>query len=145
MREQTTCVRHEKLLSKALLMYAEEHDGSLPPASNWANAILPYVQDRGAFVCPEARNKQCSYAFNQALSSVRAADIYDRNYLVMLFESDLGWNGSGDAARLPTTPRHLGQDVFVFADGHVNGYHRDDWSRMGIVRHDKSSEPALVE
>lgn len=45
--------------------------------------------------------------------------------VVMLFESDRGWNGSGGPEALPKVPRHNGGDFYAFWDGHCK------WVRRG--------------
>lgn len=125
-RSMYRCASNEKRLAAAMLMYADRHHDHLPPAENWSDAIALYIADSRAFVCPEARAELSGYAFNRALSGERIQEIPDPGRTIMLFEGNLGWNGSGTATSLPDVPRHFGQDVFAFADGHVKVYHRGE-------------------
>jgi len=132
-RHMYACAANERRLAEAMLMYAEKNDDRLPASRDWADAITPYVSDRETFSCPSAPGKRSGYAFNQALSSIKVADIRDPGHAVMLFESDLGWNASGTASDLPPEPRHDGRDILAFADGHVKAYYRG--REAGVVWH----------
>jgi prepilin-type N-terminal cleavage/methylation domain-containing protein len=69
---QSTCLNHMKQLGTALMMYAQDHDETLPSwpfqakagglfndprfqvwgYSVWVDATMPYVKNRGVFACP---------------------------------------------------------------------------------------------
>ncbi|NIM07541.1 MAG: DUF1559 domain-containing protein, partial [Armatimonadetes bacterium] len=127
---QTTCLSNMKQLSAAVMMYAANWDERMPAADNWSDAILPYVHNEGVFKCPKAPDLKCGYAFNEALSGASTLRISESNWTVLLFESELGWNGSGGVEALPTEPRHAGFDNFAFADGHVMAIRRDSRADM---------------
>jgi prepilin-type processing-associated H-X9-DG protein len=44
---------------------------------------------------------------------------------VLLFESDAGWNASGDQGAMIARPRHSGGFIILFADGHVEAVPRE--------------------
>jgi hypothetical protein len=103
------CVKHMRLLELALSDYAQAHGDRLPSADSWCDKILPYVRnhDRSTFVCPSASNQVCSYALNRAVAGMRLSDLSSNNQnLVVLFESDKGWNATGGPELLPLIPRH---------------------------------------
>ncbi len=104
------CGIHFLELQRALLTYCDDHGGTFPSAAHWCDEILPYVKDRKAYVCPAAQNQTCSYAFNAALSGLKQDRIENADHVVMLFESDKGWNAAGGAELLTDTPRHDGGD-----------------------------------
>ncbi|MBN2565614.1 MAG: hypothetical protein JXB46_07870 [Candidatus Eisenbacteria bacterium] len=102
--------------------------GEFPVAHNWCDQMAQHdehsreIEERCASGCPAAKNRQGSYAFNRALSGMKARDIAMRDlgsrlHLVAIFESDAGWNGYGGPELLPDEPRHFGGDNYIFADG----------------------------
>ena len=65
--KQTVCLSDARQLSMGVMLYAEEHDDTLPPSTDysasttlperiWTMKVLPYVQSRAVFTCPSARN-----------------------------------------------------------------------------------------
>jgi hypothetical protein len=109
------CITNLHSLCIAMRMYAEDHQGRLPPADSWSDAMLSYVSSRSAFVCRAVPQLRSGYAFNRALGRVRLSEIADPEHTVLLYESDLGWNGAGGADTVAW--RHGGSSFFVFADG----------------------------
>jgi len=115
-------------IGSAFQMYFGEWEG-LPLADRWSDSLLRDFYDASIFVCPEAPKARSGYAMNSALSGVSAATMMNKPGLdktVLLFESDLGWNGAGGPEALVKRPRHAGRDVFVFADGSVRILERKD-------------------
>jgi len=112
------CLANEHQLALAAISYANQHDGMLPPADKWSDAIVRYVKSRDAFVCPNARDRNCGYGFNKALGSRKLQSVRDPAGTVLIFESNLGWNGSGGRESPVPQPRHMQADNFAFADGH---------------------------
>jgi hypothetical protein len=144
-----TCESGVHNLTAALQMYESDY-GRYPGKDNWSDALQPYFGGSGRsnryWVCPEAHGK-CSYAYNSALDS-RAAESLTRDDLasvIVIFESDRGWNAHGGKELLPDFPRHFRRpgdvefdpdfarhfrapssdrlkhgfgDIFGFADGH---------------------------
>lgn len=114
----------------ALTMYAEAHDGRLPDADHWVDAVLPVwakaaQEDKSGFdpvqlfrdpSAPEGQ--RWNYAFNRALSGVKLADIPNPSATVMVFESTTGTKNASDMGQsVPHPGRHAGGDYYVFADG----------------------------
>jgi len=97
-----------KNISTALIYYAEDHNGMLPPADKWCDAIMREVQAPIIFVSPQdpeamakfnRGEKVSSYALNAALAGKNINEIFDHR-LVLVFECNLGWNGTGGLAEL---------------------------------------------
>ncbi len=67
-----TCQRRVSVLCRGLLSYARDHEGMLPAADEWCDAIGLYVrpEDMGpeAFVCPGALDLDYGYAINADLA-----------------------------------------------------------------------------
>ena len=117
-----------KQLAVAIHMFHEENE-SLPDASKWGDALLPYVDnERQVFISssdPDAEGS--SYAYNKSLSGMKLDDLQAVARTVVFFESDLGWNGAGgidDAIAL--------DDGFLigFADGHVERVSGEDLDKL---------------
>jgi len=123
--DRATCLSSIKEVALVLQLYAQDHDGRLPPAGRWCSGVMPYVHYAGILVCPEAPRLRSGYAFNRALSGCSVDKIPHPHTTVLLYESDLGWNGAGGPETLVKTPRHRGKDVFAFADGSARSLRRD--------------------
>jgi len=109
------CVSNSKNISMAVNMFATEK-GVYPDATTWCDDIAPYLKNPKVFVCPDAPDLKCGYAYNAALSGAPANSVAADT--VAIFESDAGWNASGTPEQmLPAKPRHLGGDNFGYADG----------------------------
>ena len=106
-----------KQLSIAMFAY-EADTGALPIAAKWSDALLPFLgNNREVFISPmDSFAEGSSYAFNKQLSGVKTGDLEAAAKTVLVFESDLGWNGAGDAEDAFA----LGDRYIIgFADGHV--------------------------
>jgi len=134
---KVVCFSNVKNLALALQMYVEDNGDMFPPATGWCDSLEEYVKNDSVFLCPEAPDLRCAYAYNRALSGMRLSDTADRAATVAIFESGVGWNAAGDASILPAAPRHLEGDNYGFADGHVMWVEREklalgkagiDWS-----------------
>jgi len=112
------CMNNLRQLALATQAYAAEHDGHLPSATNWCDAIKPNVGTEKNFKCPGApAMDRCDYAFNSNLDGLEEKDI--SRYTVLYFETDDGWNAHGGPELLPRKWRHNNSIVVAFADGHV--------------------------
>ena len=89
-------------MSMGLISYAHDNGGKLPSADKWCDAIMREVGSPMVFVSPldqdamaqsRTGKKVSSYAFNAALAGKSLHELDHRTVLV--FECNLGWNGSG--------------------------------------------------
>ncbi len=101
-------INNMRQINNALQAYASDHDDKLPPADKWCDAIIRYAGSPLIFISPqdpEARarfergEKVSSYALNADLAGKNLFEINDFN-TVLVFECDLGWNGTGGLADL---------------------------------------------
>lgn len=113
-----TCAMNLGQLARAIQLYAAENSGRLPQAGNWSDAVLPYVKG-ASFVCAVGRPERSGYALNSSLAGLKLADVRAPDQTVLLFESDLDWNGADGPAALPAQPRHRGGDQIAFVNGRV--------------------------
>jgi len=95
-------VNNAKQLGTGLIIHAQDNDGRLPAADKWCDAILREVdspmvfassQDPVSVNMAKSGQKVSSYAFNKALSGKNLNEVNPQT--VMVFETNLGWNGSG--------------------------------------------------
>lgn len=112
------CVRNVKGIALTVQMYLADYNDVFPPAGSWCDTMEPYIRNRAVYVCPEMRGLPCGYAFNAGLDSLPMRRLVDPEYTIVIFETDVGWNATGQLERLRDPPRHLGGDSFGFADGH---------------------------
>ena len=115
------CQRNMKDFGTAMLMYAQDHDETFPPASRWEDALSPY--QKTPLGCPDART-QGGYAMNRAASSRSQKKIEAPAELILLFEADTPTRSfAGNASNLAKT-RHGSAPTFLFADGHARSGNR---------------------
>lgn len=72
--------------------------------------------------CPEVASRECGYAYNGGLSALPSGALRDDREVVLLFESDLGWNGQGGAEAVCWGRHHREEGDranAAFVDGHV--------------------------
>jgi hypothetical protein len=89
-------------LQKAMLFTANDNNNKLPDSDKWCDVIFKEAftvkiyaspQDPVAVSQADSGQKVSSYAFNKALSGKNLNEVNPQT--VMVFETDLGWNGSG--------------------------------------------------
>ena len=127
------CRSNLKQISQATLLYAEDHDGRLPPADRWGSAVPR--QSSAILSCPTHGWELPGYAMSWDMSSRLVRSIPDPTSAPLVFDSDLtGPNAAGSLADLPSPPRHGGTWTFdedpphnnvAYADGHVAHVGRD--------------------
>lgn len=99
--EQTICLANIKQLVLGTLLCAGDHQGYLPDASRWREAIQLYVDE--VFRCPNGT----TYAMNPQLSGMHLPRVPAKT--ILLYEVDDSGN------QLPNA--HLGGANYAFADG----------------------------
>src|SRR5207249_447731 len=68
---QASCLSNLKQIGTAMMMYQQDYDGKLPPASNWMGLSYPYLKSQMVYRCPSlasANPPSGGYAFNSNLS-----------------------------------------------------------------------------
>ncbi len=118
------CLSNVKDLVMAMTLYVNDNDQRFPPATTWSDAMLPHVEGKQGFLCPEAPGIRSAFAYNAAVSSAMYGSVTDAYRLVTIFESDRGWNAAGGPELLTDEPRHFGGDDLGFADGHAAWHSR---------------------
>lgn len=118
MMRRDDCFTHARSLTTSLQIVSIANNGVFPSADSWCDAIKHEVTSKTHYQCPnDPKHGECAFAYNEKLSGVK-----DPNpQTVMIFESDLGWNGAGGISNVVATPRHRGFIVVGFANGNLRG------------------------
>lgn len=123
-REDTrraSCQSNLKMLSLGMLQYTQDYDERYPPAKQWHDAIMPYVQDEKLFHCPAVASGKNGYAMNWKLSKKSASVVESTAIMALIYESTtLKTNHSGEGHDIAF--RHLDGTNIAFADGHVKWF-----------------------
>lgn len=113
------CRRNLKMVCLALLMYSEDYDEQFPIASQWCNAVEPYLQNQELFRCPAA-SASYGYSLNRGLDRGRLKAVRSRATTVMVFDSSAGAGNANDFGQsLCRPPRHPDGNNFGYVDGHA--------------------------
>ncbi len=118
------CANNMSALSKAMLIYANDYDDKFPTPSNWCDLLIEYVDvSPSNFCCKGAHEGPCNYAMNKNVEELGLASPPD---MVLLFETEPGWNQSGGPEIL-TTDNHQREGCnVVFVDCHVQWIKKKD-------------------
>lgn len=118
------CMNNLRQLSLATRLYAGNHEEQFPAATNWCDALKEYVgRNTRVYTCAAANSTDaCDYAFNAKVAGLDVRNVNPQT--VLLFESEAGWNLSGDEEMVVSPPRHRARNrrpsvTVAFADGHV--------------------------
>jgi hypothetical protein len=118
-----TCFSRVKGCVQAQMLYADEHDERLPPATAWMDACLPIAKSDYDFVCPQARDadpEAFGLAMNVAFSSGGWLDGPDPSRAPLVFDSVLlARNACSGFSGLPDPPRHASGNSVGYLDGHA--------------------------
>src|SRR5262249_3991618 len=140
---QSTCLNNMKQLGTALMMYAQDYDETFPSwpfkggatglfstqvfkdwgYSSWVPAIMPYVKNKGVFVCPTGPTSGTSWP-NQAIAGPKDSPMVVNLAISEYIENTD--NGFATIARI-TGARNGPAEVTVIAESCFNGIYQD-WS-----------------
>ena len=139
--DSRSCLSNVKQLVLGFRMYADDHDGRLPPQPRWAVELYPYVRNSYMFCCPQdprcrvgstPEKAEASYALNEM---ARVKLDRSRVNLPLLFDaSGLLGNQSVAAYRHPQKRWGFTQEGLNvgFCDGHVKGVARREFEGMSM-------------
>jgi len=123
-----TCGTNLSSLGKAMMIYANAYDDKFPTSSKWCNLLIEHAKvDKMTFRCKGAAQGPCNYAMNENVADLGQAALPN---VVLLFETQPGWNQTGGAEIL-TTDNHQGDGCNVlFVDGHVEFVKMQELDRL---------------
>ncbi|MFW9871277.1 MAG: hypothetical protein ACFFEL_16740 [Candidatus Thorarchaeota archaeon] len=115
------CSKNILELGNSLYAYAQDHDGRYPN-ENWCDLVLEggYATKK-QFVCPYGKKAQCHYAMNRNVIGLQMSKL--PNDIVVLFETEGGWNQVG-GPELLTTKNHFGQGCTILFNGRYAMFNR---------------------
>lgn len=121
-REQArriACLNNQRQLSTAVLVFAQDHDETMP-TGDWQAAVDAYLVDGGKTArCPTTHAAQ-SYGMTEQLAGVALGEVRAPEKTVLLAESSTDWLSCPHHLRYP---HHVGGN-WTFIDGHTS-YYRD--------------------
>jgi hypothetical protein len=111
-----------KILGDALIKYANNHNGHLPDAEQWCDAL---IKDNNELKQEDFRHPlykklslgTCNFAFHKNVSNMSLADIPPD--VILIFEADGSWNLSGGPELLQTRYRSFGFLSMFLASGDI--------------------------
>jgi prepilin-type processing-associated H-X9-DG protein len=116
---QVECASNLRQVALAAHLYANDHEGRLPAADNWVEALQPYFQNRDILRflrCPDAPGQPVAYALNSRAAGQRIEDL--PTDMVLFFETSKNEPNPADAGT-SVAVRHPGGANYAFVDGHV--------------------------
>jgi len=124
------CGSNMSSLGKAMLIYANEHDNKFPTTSKWCDLLIEHTDVanhiflcKGAPGCKVNRcyddttGQPCSYAMNKNVEGLNREELPAD--MVLLFETEPGWNKSGGPEILSTENHYRQGCNILFVDCHV--------------------------
>lgn len=137
---------------KAILRYADDHDGKLPDAKTWQTDVEPYYSKviarhkdtgpvklmpvAGPWGCDDGNGRLTGIAFNEEVSGKRLADIKSKYSVILIYEIDApGTNAHGIYKYRPksTSPIMFGQHrgwIAMPIEGEMTGFGGANWDEM---------------
>lgn len=122
------CASNMSGLGKAMLIYAYDSNDMYPSPSKWCDLLIEQGDvNEIIFVCKGAPEGPCNYAMNKNVEQLGSNAPPD---MVLLFESQPGWNLSGGPEIL-TTDNHQREGCnILFVDGHVEFIKPEDINNL---------------
>ena len=138
---QMRCAANLQAIGKWMILYAGDYDEQYPQADKWCDLLTEYMKTaldniviEKCFICPAHKKGRCHYAMNPNLSP------RSQPGLVLLFETEGGWNQTGGPEIL-TTENHRGKGCNVlFNDSHVEFVSADRISELKWVKSENNSD-----
>jgi hypothetical protein len=115
------CLSNVKQMNLGLLMYAEDHDQTLPLANGWMDSIGRYVYRGAVFHDFEGVGPgDYGYALRESAGGLKQATKKEPEKFATVFDSILTTRSAhSDPSSMPHPGRHNGRDAVGFLDGHA--------------------------
>ena len=112
---QTTCTSNQKQIATAVMMYTQENNEIMPPATNWASAI----DVTGKILqCPTAGKKiAVAYGYNGNVAGLGLGEIDDPVSVILTADSVAEENLMYTPKDID--PRHVQKAIMSYVDSHV--------------------------
>jgi prepilin-type processing-associated H-X9-DG protein len=130
---RVSCMRNMKELSLGMMQYLQDNNDRYPPARQWHDAVMPYIQDKEVFHCPSVTSGKNGYAMNWKFSEKSESVVKEPAFMILLYESTaLKTNHSGEGRDMAF--RHMDGANMAFADGHVKWYKQHAEKNWPVIR-----------
>jgi prepilin-type N-terminal cleavage/methylation domain-containing protein/prepilin-type processing-associated H-X9-DG protein len=118
---QTSCMNNQRQIAVAILMYAQDHDETLPDASD---AWVQINVDRNILMCPTKGKKVANaYVYNSNCSSIGLGELPDPSQVMLTADGNVSSSvGTYDNVAYSLEDldyRHSNRLVVSYADGHM--------------------------
>ncbi|HEX2948426.1 MAG TPA: hypothetical protein VHV83_02470 [Armatimonadota bacterium] len=136
--QQSLCTANQKRIAQSLLMYAQEHNGTLPESKNvWASVKLPAQTLR----CPTNATTGNGYVYSCFAAGTKLASIPDPATELLTADGQHAVTQAGSYANIAYSEadfarRHNGNIVESFADGHVIARPESSWKFHAYLWYD---------
>lgn len=122
---RSVCASNLKQHLLSAVLYANDHDDTMPLAHNWYTALRPFRKSE-ELRCPtvaEAHENALGYAYDSRMHGVSIYDVPTPATQTLIFEStSVALNTSDPFTSIPIPGRHNGRNSIGYADGHL-GFH----------------------
>jgi hypothetical protein len=85
----STCRSRLRQMALALEQYSNDHDGRLPPAGRWNDALPPQPKSEAVFSCPSLGTGSYGYSMNWKFSRRLATEADSPAATVLLYETNV--------------------------------------------------------
>jgi hypothetical protein len=128
--QRIICAVHMIGIREGFYAYTNDYKDKFPTGEKWCDLLIEEaVQPKGDFQCPCDSVGPCSYAINSAVYRYAAWGNVPRD-MVLVFESEPGWNRVGGRMDL-TTRYHRGRGCMIlFANDIVTFVPSDELSKL---------------
>lgn len=132
------CSHNMSYIFQALNEYADNHNGQLPPGSEWNDTLISNGFSSDYFVCqqePIATGLVSNFALNSNLANSKIREL--PKDMVLLFECGTGWNKTGQA---DIAKGHLMKSAnieyvnILFANGNIKHTPKDSVAELRWTR-----------
>ncbi|MGD9498081.1 MAG: DUF1559 domain-containing protein [Armatimonadota bacterium] len=127
---EVTCMSNLKQISVGYLAYATDYHETLPPAQQWPDAVMPYLDDPAGLQCPSDdepsswRGWPLSYTMNARVAGVELRDMRHPAETILIYDGTQLCDDSGRSVAF----RHVGGTNAGYVDGHVRWLHEKNWA-----------------
>ncbi len=131
---QSTCISNQRQIGASILMYAQDHEETLPGSGTvWSDIDV----EPGVLICPTAgKNFPIGYGYHNGVATMSIGSI-ESPVDTFLFADAQANTNTGYGANIISDARqfderHSGKLITCFADGHVSVMNKDGMVVLGI-------------
>jgi len=129
----TQCISNQKQITVAILMWTQDHNGTLPQTTSFSTDMKPYIPSDQIFTCPTASASEQSYGYNNAVGGKSIRGLFTPDNTILFADG-------GDSNGILTNEsdivfRHAKTASMGYADGHVAPVHESAAPSLAIPTH----------